>query len=124
MHYKIIAIGLVTLWGLIVLLGLLGKRWGAAVAVALTAVSAITYFAPFLPRFVSYVRDSEAFVTKYASYAINEAVISGVCVGLGFLALIATPLAVRHTWGWTLPALLSLPPVMLILWLAFWFRLF
>lgn len=124
MHLKIIAIGLVTLWGLIVLLGLLGMRWGAAVAAALTAVLAITRFAPFFPRFVSYLRDSEAFVTKYGSSAIYEAVISGVFVTLGLLALIATPLAARYNWGWTLPALLILPPVMLFFWLAFWFRLF
>ena len=124
MHFKIIAIGLVTLWGLIVLLGLLGKRWGAAVAAALTAVLAITCFAPFFPRFVSYLRDSEAFVTKYNSSAISEAVISGVFVVLGLLALIATPLAARYSWGWTLPALLILPPVMLFFWLAFWFRIF
>jgi hypothetical protein len=121
MLFNVIAIGLITLWGTIVLLGLLGKRWGAAVAAALTAVLAIT---PFLPRFVSYVRDSEAFVTKYGSAAINEVMVSGVCVALGLLALIATPLAARRSWGWTLPALLSLPPVMLVFWLAFWFRLF
>jgi hypothetical protein len=107
-----------------VLLGLLGKRWGAAVAAALTVVLAITPFAPFFPRFVSYLRDSEAFVTKYCSSAISEALISGVLVAMGLLALIATPLAVRYSWGWTLPALFILPPVMLFFWLAFWFRLF
>ncbi|TVP74877.1 MAG: hypothetical protein EA353_14885 [Puniceicoccaceae bacterium] len=109
---------------MIVLLGLFGKRRGAAVAAALAAVLAITRFAPFLPRFVSYLRDSEAFVAKYGSSAISEAVISGVFVALGLLALIATPLASRYSWGWTLPALLILPPVMLFFWLAFWFRLF
>lgn len=121
MLFNMLAVGLVTLWGVIVLLGLLGKRWGAAVAAALTAVFAIT---PFLPRFVSYVRDSEAFFRKYGGGAIDEVVIGGVCVALGLLALIATPLAARRSWGWTLPALLSLPPVMLVFWLAFWFRLF
>lgn len=121
MLFKMMAIGVLILWGVVVLLGLLGKRWGAAVTAALTAVLVVT---PFLPRFVSYLRDSEAFVTKYGSAAINDVVISGVCVALGLLALIASPLAARRRWGWTLPAILSLPLVMLIFWLAFWFRLF
>ena len=121
MHFKIMAVGLVTLWGLMVLLGFLGKRLGAAVTAALTAVVATT---PFLPRFVSYVRDSEAFVTKYGAAAVNEAMVSGVCAALGLLAVIATPLAASRSWGWTLPALLSLPLVVLVLWLAFWFRIF
>jgi len=50
-------------------------------------------------------------VTKYGAAAINEAMASGVCVALGLLAVIAAPLAARRSWGWTLPALLSLPLV-------------
>jgi len=54
---------------------------------------------------------------------MDEVVVGGICVALGLVALGTTPLAARRAWGWLLPALSSLPPVALYVWLTFWFRI-
>jgi hypothetical protein len=118
---KLFAIGLLMLWGGIVVLGLLGKRRGAAV---LAGLAAVTVCVPFLPRLVHYLLDQDGFVARYGAAAINEVVVSGICVALGFLALITVPLAAKYAWGWILPAISTLPPLALFVWLAFWFRIF
>ena len=117
---KLFAIGLLMLWGGIVVLGLLGKRGGAAVLAGLAAVTACV---PFLPRLVHYLLDQDGFVTRYGAAAINEVTVSGICVGLGFLALITVPLAAKYPWGWILPAVSTLPPITLFVWLVFWFQI-
>ncbi len=117
---KLFAIALLMLWGGIVVLGLFGKRCGAAVMAGLAAVTASV---PFLPRLVHYLLDQDGFVARYGAAAINEVTVSGICVGLGFLALITVPLAAKYPWGWILPAVSTLPPITLFVWLVFWFRI-
>lgn len=121
MLIRVIALVLAPLWLAIVISGLLGRRRGAALAAALTAALAAT---PFLPRLLSYAVSPEEFIRKYGSAAVHtDVVVGGGCVALALVALIAAPLAARHRWGWTVPASFSLPPVMLIIWVAFWFRI-
>jgi hypothetical protein len=115
-----IALGSATLWGAMVLLGLLDKRRAAAITAAFTAVLAIT---PFLPRFVYYVYSREDFIVRYGSAAIQEVQVGGVLVAFGLAALIASPFAAKRRWGWILPAVFSLPPVLVNVWMAFWFQI-
>jgi len=116
-----IAGGLASLWLATVVSGLLGRRRGAALAAALTAVFATT---PFLARLLAYFSSPEEFVKRYGAAAVHsDVVIGGVCVALALVALIASPLAAHRRWGWTVSALFSLPPVMLVVWVAFWFRI-
>ena len=118
---KLFAIGLVMLWGGIVMRGLLGKRRGAAV---LAGLAAVTVCVPFLPQLVHYLLDQKGFVARYDAAAINEIVVSGICVVLELVALITIPHAVKYAWGWILPAISTLPPLALFVWLVFWFRIF
>ncbi|MBE0437011.1 MAG: hypothetical protein IBX56_14560 [Methylomicrobium sp.] len=110
-----LANGLAILWLSIVVLGLLDMRRGAALAAGLTG---ITVTLPFLPRLIFYAYDREEFVTKYGTAAVSEIGIGAVCVTLGLVALISAPLAARLAWGWLVPALSTLFPVALLVWLA------
>jgi len=121
MLIRLIALALAVLWLAILVSGLLDRRRSASIAAALTAVLATT---PFLPRLLSYMISPEEFVRRYGSAAVHsDVVVGGVCVALALVALIASPVAARRRWGWTVPALFSLPPVVLIVWTAFWFRI-
>ncbi len=120
MLMHILASALAILWAAIVVLGLLGKRRGAAIAAGMTAVAASV---PFAPRVLAYLSDRDGFVIRYGAAAIDEVVIGAVCVTFGLLALITAPLAATYAWGWLPPALSSLPPVALFVWLVFWFRI-
>lgn len=117
---KIVALLMVALWGMTVLLGVLGKRQVAAwLGMATVIVAAF----PLAPRVAHYLFDSEGFVTRYGSAAINEVMMGGIFLSLALAALFATPFMARRAWGWLLPTLASLPPVAFYLWLAFWFRI-
>lgn len=118
---RLIALVVAALWLAILVSGLLERRRSAAIAAALTAILATT---PFLPRLLSYMVSPEEFVRRYGGAAVySDVVIGGVCVALALVALIASPVAARRRWGWTVSALFSLPPVVLIIWGAFWFRI-
>jgi hypothetical protein len=111
----VLVIGLAILWLLIVVLGLLGIRRGAALAAGLTG---IIIALPFLPRLTFYLYDREGFVTKYGTAAVSEIGIGATFVTLGVLAFISTPLVLRCSWGWLAPALLTLFPLVLLAWMA------
>lgn len=117
----LLAIALATLWATTVALGVAGRRRGAAVAAGLTSVVATV---PFLPRIVACMADSNRFIARYGTAAINEVEIGAALVALSFGALVAAILGVQRAWGWLPPSLLNLPPVVMVVWVAFWFRLF
>jgi len=117
---QILAVLMVTLWGLTVLLGLLGKRRHAVLLGALTVIVAV---APFMPRLFHYIFDSQGFITQYGGAATTEVVLSGVFLLLALAALVTTPLVARLAWGWMVPALAALPTTLLYVWLAFWFQI-
>jgi hypothetical protein len=107
---QMVALLMLTLWGLTVLQGVLGKRQVAAWLGMATAVLAVL---PFAPRVMHYLFDSEGFVTRYG----------GAVLALALAALLATPFVASRAWGWLLPALASLPPVAFYVWLVFFFRI-
>jgi hypothetical protein len=117
---QMVALLMLTLWGLTVLQGVLGKRQVAAWLGMATAVLAVL---PFAPRVMHYLFDSEGFVTRYGGAAINEVIMGGVFLALALAALLATPFVASRAWGWLLPALASLPPVAFYVWLVFFFRI-
>lgn len=111
----VLTTGLVILWLSTVGLGLHGTHRGLPL---LTGLMGLMVTLPFLPRLIHYVYDQEAFVTKFGAAAVSEIGISAVVVTLGVLALISAPFVGKRSWGWLVPALLTLFPIAFLIWLV------
>jgi hypothetical protein len=118
---QISAVALAMLWLALVVLGLLGRRGSAAVIGAIVSVAVCL---PFLPRLAAYFRDVDGFLTAYGSWAMREIAISALCVTLAVCGMVTSALALRYPRGWVLPAVSTLMPVALLVWLVFRFSVF
>ena len=118
---QISAVVLAILWLAVVVLGLLGRRGSAAVIGAIVSGAVCV---PFLPRLAAYLRDVDGFLAGYGGWAVREIAISALCVTLAVCGLLTSPLALRYRVGWVLPAVSTLLPVALLVWLVFRFSIF
>lgn len=120
-RFHVLALSLTMLWLALVVLGLRGRRLGAAIVGGVVSVAAGF---PFLPRLAEYLLDRDGFIATHGAWVVSEIRTSALCVTLALAGLVTAPLSPRHAWAWVLPALATLFPVALLAWLGFRFSLF
>lgn len=119
---KVLALAVVAIALAVAVLALLGHRRTAA---ALNGALALIFLALEAPGVVAYVSDAAAYIARYGAAAVGDVRLAAWGVALAALALLCSIAAWRSRrlflWiGW----IANLPTVALVVYLAFWFRIF
>lgn len=119
---KIVAIAVLAIALAVALLGLLRRRRAAA---ALNGALALLFIAFEAPSVVAYAWSPAAYVQRYGAAAVSDLRLALWGIALASIAMGCSIAAWRRSWvflwiGW----IDNLPTVALLLYLAFWFRIF
>jgi hypothetical protein len=119
---KILAIGVLTAALAVAALALLRRRRAAAVV---NGALALLFLALETPGVAAYLWDSAAYVARYGAGAVGDVRLAAWGTALAALGLLGSVAAWRSRaiflWiGW----IANLPTVALLVYLAFWFRVF
>jgi hypothetical protein len=119
---KIFAIGVLAAALAVAVLALMRQRRAAAIV---NGALALLFLALETPSVVDYLSDSAAYVARYGAGAVGDVRLAAWGMALAALALLgsiaAWPARAVFLWiGW----IANLPTVALVVYLAFWFRVF
>ena len=91
----------------------------------LSGVLALYYVTSAAPSLLRWAHDPQAYVDQYGTAALRDLQSAGGIVVLGLIALTGVVLTfVRRPWGAWVTLIATLPVVAVLVYLAFWFRIF
>jgi hypothetical protein len=91
----------------------------------LSGVLALYYLSSAAPSLLRWARDPQAYADQYGTAALRDLQSAGGIVVLALVALTGVVLTfVRRPWGAWMTLIATLPVATVLVYLAFWFRIF
>jgi hypothetical protein len=117
-----LAIAMAVLWVASGALALAGKR---IAAIGLNVLCAVIVCVGTLIPLVRIVVDEKGYIRQYGTGALNEVPLTATFLGLSLFAILASFFALRRkTWVFIVGWLANAPILSLVVYLAFWWRVF